>query len=80
MGRAIDMEKCLSKLSKRVDTIENALSKIIDVVDAMEEKGQQVQHVDLIDDVKPDVVEEKITEEKPKSKKSGETAKRLKKD
>jgi hypothetical protein len=74
MGRAIDMEKDIDALKTRLDLAEKALSKVIDVVGSMEEKGQRTTHVDLVEDVPSEV------EEKPKSKKSSEKAKRTKKD
>ena len=76
MGRAIDMEKDIDKLKIQVDRIDAALAKVIDVVDSMQEKGQRTTHVDLVEDVKS----EEVVEEKPKSKKSSEKAKRPKKD
>ena len=75
MGRAIDMEKDIDKLKLQVKRVDAALAKVIDVVESMQEKGQRTTHVDLIDDVQSEV-----EEEKPKSKKSGEKAKRTKKD
>lgn len=77
MGRAIDMEKDIDVLKRRLDLTEQALSRLITVVDSMEEKGQRVTHVDLVDDVPS---EEDIAEEKPKKKKSSEKAKQSKKD
>ena len=77
MGRAIDMEKDIDKLKIQVDRIDAALAKVIDVVDSMQEKGQRTTHVDLVEDV---LSEPEEVEEKPKSKKSNEKAKRLKKD
>ena len=77
MGRAIDMEKDIDKLKAQVDRIDAALAKVIDVLDSMEDKGHRTTHVDLIEDVKS---EEEVVEEKPKSKKSNETAKQSKKD
>ena len=77
MGRAIDMENDIQKLRIQVDRIDAALAKVIDVLDSMEDKGQRTTHVDLIEDVKS---EEEVVEEKPKSKKSNETAKQSKKD
>ena len=76
MGRAIDMEKDIDKIKSQVERIEAALSKVIDVVESMQEKGQRTTHVDLVDDVKS----EEVAEGKPKSKKSSEKAKRPKKD
>ena len=77
MGRAIDMEKDIDKLKAQVNRIDSALAKVIDVVDSMQEKGQRTTHVDLVEDVTSEPEE---VEEKPKSKKSNEKAKRLKKD
>ena len=78
MGRAIDMEKDIDKLKLRVDTLDAAVSRLIDVVESMEEKGQRTTHVDLVEDVPSE--SEEVVEEKPKSKKSDEKAKRPKKD
>ena len=92
MGRAINMEQGIFKLSKRVDTIENALSRIIDVVDALEHKSQRTTHLDLVDDDwDPNEIgveatkmmkegADKHVKEKAKSKKSGEKAKQSNKD
>ena len=78
MGRAIDMEKDIDKLKLRVDTLDAAVSRLIDVVESMEEKGQRTTHIDLDEDVPSE--SEEVVEEKPKSKKSDEKAKRPKKD
>jgi len=77
MGRAIDMEKDIDKLKIQVDRIDKALAKVIDVVDSMQDKGQRTTHVDLVEDVKS---EAEVVEQKTKSKKSDEKAKRPKKD
>ena len=82
MGRAIDMEKDIDKLKTQVERIDAALAKVIDVVDSMQEKGQRTTHVDLVEDVHTDVIEEEVIvtkKDKPKSK-SNETAKQSKKD
>ena len=82
MGRAIDMEKDIDKLKTQVDRMELALMKVIHVVESMEEKGQRTTHVDLVEDVHTDVIEEEVIvtkKDKPKSK-SNEKAKRPKKD
>ena len=82
MGRAIDMEKDIDKLKVQVDRIDAALAKVIDVVDSMQDKGQRTTHVDLVEDVYTDVIEEEVIvtkKDKPKSK-SDEKAKRPKKD
>ena len=82
MGRAIDMEKDIDKLKTQVERIDAALAKVIDVVDSMQEKGQRTTHVDLVEDVHTDVIEEEVIvtkKDKPKGK-SDEKAKRPKKD
>ena len=78
MGRAIDMENDMQKLKVQVDRIDAALAKVIDVVDSMQDKGQRTTHVDLVDVVEKETKE--IIAEEPKRKKSGEKAKRTKKD
>tara|TARA_Y100000401_G_C8324009_1_gene227062 strand:- start:3198 stop:3446 length:249 start_codon:yes stop_codon:yes gene_type:complete len=82
MGRAIDMEKDIDKLKAQVERIDAALAKVIDVVDSMEDKGQRTTHVDLVEEVHTDVIEEEVIvskKDKPKSK-SNEKAKQSKKD
>lgn len=82
MGRAIDMEKDIDKMKVQVDRIDAALAKVIDVVDSMQDKGQRTTHVDLVEEVHTDVIEEEVVvtkKDKPKSK-SDEKAKRTKKD
>lgn len=82
MGRAIDMEKDIDKLKVQVERIDAALAKVIDVVDSMEDKGQRTTHVDLVEEVHTDVIEEEVIvskKDKPKSK-SNEKAKQSKKD
>jgi len=81
MGRAIDMEKDIDKLKLQVDRIDAALAKVINVVDSMEDKGQRTTHVDLVEDVQSNEVEEVVETKKDKPKgKSDEKAKRPKKD
>ena len=82
MGRAIDMEKDIDRMKVKVDRIDAALAKVIDVVDSMQDKGQRTTHVDLVEEVHTDVIEEEVVvtkKDKPKSK-SDEKAKRTKKD
>ena len=82
MGRAIDMEKDIDRMKVQVDRIDAALAKVIDVVDSMQDKGQRTTHVDLVEEVHTDVIEEEVVvtkKDKPKSK-SDEKAKRTKKD
>ena len=78
MGRAIDMENDIQKMKVQVDRIDAALAKVIDVVDSMQDKGQRTSIVDLVEDVPSEA--EEVVEDKPKSKKSDEKAKRPKKD
>ena len=47
MGRAIDMENSISALEWRVKKIEDALAKVIETVDAMQEKTSKVKPVNL---------------------------------
>ena len=47
MGRAIDMENSISVLEGRVKIMEDALAKVIETVDAMQEKTSQVKPVNL---------------------------------
>ena len=47
MGRAIDMENLISALEGRVKKIEDALAKVIETVDAMQEKTSKVKPVNL---------------------------------
>ena len=71
MGRAIDMGKSIDAIKIRLNKVENALARVFDVVDSMEEKAQTTTHVDLHDIPEPEEVEvkEEIAEEpKPKTK------------
>ena len=71
MGRAIDMGKSIDAIKIRLNKVENALARVINVVDSMEEKVQKTTHVDLHDIPEPEEVEvkEEIAEEpKPKTK------------
>jgi len=82
MGRAIDMEKDIDKLKIQVSRMDKALAKVIDVIDSMQDKGQRTTHIDLVEDVHTDVIEEEVIvtkKDKPKNK-SDEKAKRPKKD
>ena len=60
MGRAIDMENDIHKLKIQVETMENALEKVIETVDRLEAKSPSVKHIDLVEDVKPVEVEESV--------------------
>ena len=59
MGRAINMENDLQKLETKVKVLEDALYKVIGIVDSMQERAQRTTHVDLANS---------IEEEKPKTK------------
>ena len=69
MGRAINMENLLQKLEKRFEILEDALYKVIGLVDSMREKAQITTHVDLVEDVKKEA-----TKDKPKAKKGKKVA------
>ena len=67
MGRAIDMENAVQKLERRFKIFEDALFKVIGVVDSMQDKAQTTTHIDLH--------EEEAIEEKPKAKKTKKRSK-----
>ena len=80
MGRAIDMGKSIDAIKIRLNKVENALARVIDVVDSMEEKAQRTTHVNLNDIPEPEEVEVKkeVAEEpiqKAKTKKSKKRSK-----
>ena len=56
MGRAIDMGKSIDAIKVRLSKVENALARVINVVDSMEEKVQKTTHVDLHDIPEPEEV------------------------
>ena len=58
MGRAIDMENDIHKLKIQVETMENALERVIETVDRLEAKSPSVKHVELVEDIKPKEIEE----------------------
>ena len=45
MGRAIDMEKSLDHIDARLKKAEDALAKVIEIVDSMQEKTSKVTQV-----------------------------------
>jgi|TARA_R110002072_G_scaffold162732_2_gene314894 hypothetical protein len=57
MGRAIDMENDIYKLTARVETLENQIRGMVSKLDEVEEKSSKTKHIDLVEDVK---VEEKL--------------------
>ena len=71
MGRAIDMENKLDLLEDRILKAENALAKVIEVVDYMEKKTSKVKPV------KKEVKKEKAnaTKEKADDKGNGKGSK-----
>jgi hypothetical protein len=61
MGRAIDMENRLDSISVRVKNVEDALAKVIETVDSMQEKATTTKPV------KPKVKKEKANASKEKA-------------
>ena len=53
MGRAIEMENDISKLSARLKKVEDALTKVIETIDSMQEKASKVKNVNGLTDKKP---------------------------
>ena len=51
MGRAIDMEGDIDTLKSRLNKIDAALEKVINVVDELQTKGTSTKPVDLVEDV-----------------------------
>ena len=68
MGRAIKMENKLQNLEERFNILEDALFKVISVVDSMQEKAQTTTHIDLVGDVQNEVAEDKPKAKKGKKK------------
>ena len=66
MGRAIDMENKLELLEGRVLKAEDALAKVIEIVDSMEEKTSRVKPV------KKEVKKEKVNVTKEKADDEGD--------
>ena len=52
MGRAIDMEKDIDVLRGRLDRLEPALEKVINVIDELQGKATKTIPVDLVEEVK----------------------------
>lgn len=64
MGRAIDMENKLSLLEGRMLKAEDALAKVIEIVDSMEEKTSRVKPVKkAVKKEKVNVTKEKADDE-----------------
>ena len=66
MGRAIDMEKSIDTLTSRVKNIEDALAKVIDTIDSMQEKATKVTPV------KKKTKKEKVDASKEKANDEGD--------
>ena len=66
MGRAIDMEKSIDTLTSRVKNMEDALAKVIDTIDAMQETATKVTPV------KKKTKKEKVDASKEKANDEGD--------
>ena len=66
MGRAIDMEKSIDTLTSRVKNMEDALAKVIDTIDSMQEKATKVTPV------KKKTKKEKVDASKEKANDEGD--------
>ena len=54
MGRALDMEKDIDMLKKQVKSLEDIVRGMTHTMDGLEEKSSKTEHIDLVDDVKPE--------------------------
>ena len=72
MGRAIDMEKSIDTLTSRVKNIEDALAKVIETVDSMQEKATKVTNVNGLTDKKPKGKKENKNASKEKANDEGD--------
>ena len=54
MGRAIDMEKDIDMLKAQVKSLEDIVRGMTHTMDGLEEKSSKTEHIDLVDDVKPE--------------------------
>ena len=76
MGRAITMENKLEGLERRVKTAEDALAKVIDIVEALEEKATKVKPVNLTSKKKKLKKEKKnVSKEKANNEGNGKSNK-----
>ena len=77
MGRAIDMENSIDRIDMRLKVIEDALQKVIETVDSMQEKSSKVEKVNLTDKkVKPKKEKEsEVEEQKADGKRDRESSK-----
>ena len=58
MGRAIDMENSISRMDVRLKKAEDALAKVIEIVDSMQEKTSKVTQVNKAKPVKKEKIAE----------------------
>ena len=56
MGRAIDMGTAIDAIKVRLSKVEDALARVINVVDSMQEKAKTTSHVDLHDIPEPEEI------------------------
>ena len=76
MGRAITMENKLEGLERRVKTAEDALAKVIDIVEALEQKSCKVKPVNLTSKKKKLKKEKKnVSKEKTNNEGNGKSNK-----
>ena len=47
MGRAIDMEKDIDVLKRKLEKLENTVRGMVSKLDELDEKGTKTKHVDL---------------------------------
>ena len=72
MGRAIDMEKDIDALKIQVKKLENIVRGMTHTMEGFSEKSSITEHIDLVDDVKSEEVEDgKKANNKTSSKSSG---------
>ena len=73
MGRAIDMEKDIDMLKAKVKSLEDIVRGMTHTMDGLSEKSSTTEHIDLVDDVKPE--EDKDGKEKANDKRDGKSSK-----
>lgn len=74
MGRAIDMEKDIDMLKAQVKSLEDIVRGMTHTMDGLEEKSSKTEHIDLVDDVKPEEDKDgKKANDKGSSKSGGNT-------
>ena len=73
MGRAIDMEKDIDMLKRKVEKLENTVRGMTHTIDEIDEKASKTKQVDLVDDVK---TEEEDVKKEADNKTSSNSSKR----